>query len=79
MNPEARNAATREPRGLLSAGCSSSSPVAADFQFGKNSTSALGLGWGATREIRCQLRDNKLLEDIGDSHFPNPDQCVREH
>lgn len=41
--------------------------------------SALGLGWGASGEIRCQLRDNKLLEDIGDSRFPNPDQCVREH
>jgi hypothetical protein len=41
--------------------------------------SALGLGWGASREIRCQLRDNKLLEDIGDSRFSNPDQCVREH
>jgi hypothetical protein len=41
--------------------------------------SALGLGWGASREIRCQLRDNKLLEDIGDSRFPNPDHCVGEH
>jgi hypothetical protein len=41
--------------------------------------SALRLARSALREIRSQLRSNKLLEDIRDSGFPKPDQCVREH
>jgi hypothetical protein len=46
---------------------------------GPGTRRALGLGWGAPREIRSQLRGNEFLEDIRDSRFPNPDQRVREH
>jgi len=55
------------------------SPEARWLAPGLGTRSALGLGWGASREIRCQLRDNKFLKDIGYSRFPNPDQCGREH
>lgn len=39
----------------------------------------LGFGRRAGREVWCQARDNKLLEDIGDRGLPNSDQCRREH
>ena len=38
----------------------------------------LWLGWGASGEIRSQLGDDKFLEDIGDSGFPEADEGVGE-